>query len=390
MMINRLKSPLLGAAFLMATSAIGPGFLTQTAVFTEQLGAAFGFVILASVLLDLGAQLNIWRILTLRNQRAQELADAVAPGLGYALGALVALGGLAFNIGNIGGCGLGLNALTGMDMNTAALLSAGLAIALFWVREAGALMDILVKLLGLLLLGLTVYVAFVAQPPVGEAILQTFWPEKIDALAIVTLVGGTVGGYISFAGAHRLLDAGVHGPEALPQVGRSATTGIIVTAVMRYVLFLAALGVVAAGMRLDPSNPPASVFRHASGEAGYRLFGLAMWCAAITSVIGSAYTSVSFVKTWHPWLGRNWRWLTTGFILVSAVVLTGIGKPVQLLIWAGALNGLILPLALAVVLLAASSWKSGAAYRHPLGLTLAGWLVVVVMGWLGIIGLFKL
>ena len=31
-------SVLLGAAFLMATSAIGPGFMTQTAVFTTQMG----------------------------------------------------------------------------------------------------------------------------------------------------------------------------------------------------------------------------------------------------------------------------------------------------------------------------------------------------------------
>ena len=30
---------LLGAAFLMATSAIGPGFLTQTATFTGQHGS---------------------------------------------------------------------------------------------------------------------------------------------------------------------------------------------------------------------------------------------------------------------------------------------------------------------------------------------------------------
>ena len=40
------KSAILGAAFLMATSAVGPGFLTQTATFTEKLGASFGFVIL--------------------------------------------------------------------------------------------------------------------------------------------------------------------------------------------------------------------------------------------------------------------------------------------------------------------------------------------------------
>ncbi|MEZ4941139.1 MAG: NRAMP family divalent metal transporter [Saprospiraceae bacterium] len=387
-MKKRPNSALLGAAFLMATSAIGPGFLTQTAVFSEQLLASFGFVILVSVLLDLGAQFNIWRILVVRNQRAQEVADSLVPGLGYFLGGLVALGGFAFNIGNIGGCGLGMNALSGMDVNTAAVLSCALAILIFWMKDAGRLMDALVKVLGVLLLGLTVYVAFAAQPPVGEALLRTVLPEKLDALAIITLVGGTVGGYISFAGAHRLLDAGVQGQAALPEVQRSARTGILVTAIMRYVLFLAALGVLAKGMSLDPENPPASVFRLAVGETGYHLFGLAMWCAAITSVIGSAYTSVSFIRTWHAVLDRNHRWLTTGFILISLLILVGIGKPVQLLIWAGALNGLILPVALAVVLLAVGRTKDG--YRHPLALAIAGWLVVAVMSWLGATGILKM
>ena len=32
------RGALIGAAFLMATSAIGPGFLTQTAMFTGSLG----------------------------------------------------------------------------------------------------------------------------------------------------------------------------------------------------------------------------------------------------------------------------------------------------------------------------------------------------------------
>ena len=68
--MNALKriasSPLVSAAFLMATSAIGPGFLTQTAVFTDRLGASFAFVILVSIILDIGVQLNIWRILAVR------------------------------------------------------------------------------------------------------------------------------------------------------------------------------------------------------------------------------------------------------------------------------------------------------------------------------------
>src|SRR5688572_33464430 len=68
-----VRSTLIGAAFLMATSAIGPGFLTQTAVFTERLGASFAFAILISVIVDLVAQLNIWRVLAVSARRAQDV-----------------------------------------------------------------------------------------------------------------------------------------------------------------------------------------------------------------------------------------------------------------------------------------------------------------------------
>ncbi|RMR36150.1 Membrane protein, partial [Pseudomonas syringae pv. coriandricola] len=59
------RASLVAAVFMMATSAIGPGFLTQTATFTATLGAAFAFGILASILIDFVVQLNVWRIVSL-------------------------------------------------------------------------------------------------------------------------------------------------------------------------------------------------------------------------------------------------------------------------------------------------------------------------------------
>ena len=99
---------LLGAAFLMATSAIGPGFLTQTAQFTGTHKGSFGFVILVSIILAAIAQVNIWRVLCVSGLRGQDVANKVLPGLGYFVAFMVALGGLAFNIGNVGGGALGL------------------------------------------------------------------------------------------------------------------------------------------------------------------------------------------------------------------------------------------------------------------------------------------
>ncbi|CAM5622826.1 hypothetical protein [Bacillus safensis FO-36b] [Bacillus safensis subsp. safensis] len=105
------RSMLMGAAFLMATSAIGPGFLTQTTVFTQQLAASFGFVILISILLDIFAQTNVWRIIAVSEKRGQDIANMVLPGLGYVLAFLIVIGGLAFNIGNIAGAGLGFQVI---------------------------------------------------------------------------------------------------------------------------------------------------------------------------------------------------------------------------------------------------------------------------------------
>ncbi|UQT39776.1 hypothetical protein M5E89_01240 [Acidaminococcus intestini] len=66
-------SVLLGAAFLMATSAIGPGFLTQTTVFTSQLKGSFGFVILVTIIIHAITQLNVWRIIAVSKNQVRIL-----------------------------------------------------------------------------------------------------------------------------------------------------------------------------------------------------------------------------------------------------------------------------------------------------------------------------
>ena len=374
-----ITSVIFGAAFLMATSAVGPGFLTQTTVFTKQLLASFGFVILLSVILDIFAQLNIWRVLTVSGKRGQDLANATIPGSGYFLAAMVASGGLVFNVGNIAGCGLGLNAALGLPIEYGAAISAALAIGLFLFKEAGRAMDLFVKILGVVMLGLIAYVLYASNPPLAEAAHRTFWPEVIDPRAVVTLVGGTVGGYITFAGAHRLIDAGITGRDKLSEVTRGATSGIILTALIRFALFLAALGVIAMGMAIDDKNPPASVFQNAAGPVGLRLFGVVMWAAAITSVVGAAFTSVSFLKTFHRSLEVKSNLLVICFMVASLIVFMGIGQPVQLLVWAGTINGFILPIGLSLVLIASRRRDLLDDYHHPLWLQICGWLVVLIM-----------
>lgn len=388
------RTALMGAMFLMATSAIGPGFITQTTVFTVQLGAAFAFAIMVSILVDIAVQLNVWRVIGVSGLRAQELGNKVLPGVGWFLAGLVFLGGMVFNIGNIAGAGLGMNAMLGVDPKIGGAISAVIAILVFVSKRAGLALDRIVVLLGAVMILLMLYVAIVAAPPVGEALKNTVMPAEVDFLTITTLIGGTVGGYITYAGAHRMIDSGTSGPEHVKEVSRSSVLSIIVTGVMRILLFLAILGVVAGGVALTSDNMAAEAFGAAAGEIGMRLFGVILWSAALTSVIGAAYTSVSFVTstTTSPAVRNR---VTIAFILVCLAAFLLLGQaPQTLLIFAGAFNGLILPVGFGVLLWVA--WRRRdllQGYAYPKWLLVIGagaWLLTLFLGWNSLAGLAAL
>jgi len=379
------RSALLGAIFLMATSAIGPGFITQTATFTLELGAAFACAIVLSILVDVAVQLNVWRVIGVAGRRAHELAGDVAPGAGWVLAGLVVVGGLVFNIGNVAGSGLGTDALLGLEPKIGGAISAALAAGIFLSHRAGMALDRVVVLLGLLMIVATAAIALTSGPPVGEALTSVVAPAEFDVLAVTTIIGGTVGGYITYAGAHRLLDSGTTGPEAVRDISRSSVVGILVTGLMRVVLFLAILGVIAGGASIDAGNPAASAFEAAAGEVGLRVFGLILWAAALTSVIGASYTSVSFITTSRT-SDRTRNLLTVGFIVLTTVIYLLIEQaPVTLLVFAGAFNGMILPIGFGILLWIA--WRRRDllhGYRYPrwlLGIGLLAWLLTLYLAY---------
>ena len=375
----------LGAMFLMATSAIGPGFITQTTVFTVEIGAAFAFAILVSILVDIAIQLNVWRVLGVSGLRAQELGNTVLPGLGWVMAAFVFVGGAVFNIGNIGGTGLGMNAMFGLDPRIGGAISALIAIFIFVSKKAGIALDRIVVALGAIMILLMIYVAVVSAPPVGEALKNTVAPEQVDFLIITTLIGGTVGGYITFAGAHRLIDSGLTGVANVKSITQVSVLGIIVTGIMRVLLFLAILGVVASGVTLAGNNMAADAFHHAAGEIGLRFFGVVLWAAGLTSVVGASYTSISFITT-QKTSPRTRSFMTVAFIAVCGAVYLWLNQaPQKLLVFAGAFNGLILPIGFAVVLWVA--WRRRDLlrnYKYPAWLLLIGvatWLLTLYLAW---------
>lgn len=127
------------------------------------------------------------------------------------------------------------------------------------------------------------------------------------------------------------------------------------------------------------------------GQLGYKMFGLVLLCASMTSVIGAAYTSVSFLKTLSRGIAKYEKYVIIGFIATATAIMAIFGNAAKLLVAAGAVNGLILPVSLAVILAAAHN-KSivGDQYRHNKVLTCLGIFIVVLTAFAGIRSLSNL
>lgn len=373
------KKAILSVAFLMATTSVGPGFLTQTAVFTNIYKIDMAFPVFASMFITFGIVMNLWRIVGVSGMRIQDIANKVAPGMGYVVGILLALGAVAFNFGNVSGSALGINVLTGVDTTWGALFTGVVGCLLFVVHNASKRMDQMARYLGLFMIILIAYVAMTSLPPMGETLSAAVMPTDIGSLLLptLTIVGGAVGGY--YTGAQRLVDIGLQGKENVPAIKTAAWAGISIAVVIRILLFLAVFGVIATGATLDSTNPAADAFRQGAGEVGYFIFGLVLFVASITSVVGNSYMAISLIKTLFPVVARNEKAWCIGFIIITSLGTVTMNMPILLLMLAGLVNSIILPIVLGMMLVATRRKDIVGDYKHPAYLTLTGIAIVVVM-----------
>ena len=400
--MNRQASPArsgaLGAAFLLAASAVGPGFLIQTSRFSAQGLLPFFYVVLFVTLADIVTKANIWSVVGASGLSGPAIANRVQNGLGTALTVLVALGGLAFNVGNIGGIALGLSAAFGLHERIGALLGGAVAAAIFCFSGAKRVIDKLAIVLSAIIVCGVAAIAIKSRPPVLAAVVSVPTVSSLGTafFAMITLLGGACGGYIPFSGAHRLLESGGSDPKTFR---RAAVLGASVSGVIRLLLFFGVIGVCYAGKTLlsdnaaaiaASDNPAAQTFYLAAGEWGRRLFGVTLTAAGLACTVSAAYTSVSFLKSLHPWIERHDRLCILGMIVLSAAILLLFGNATRFAILSGTVNGFVLPVSLCCILLAAHRTAIVKTYRHPRLLSLAGWLVVLLSAVLAVRSLIAL
>jgi Mn2+/Fe2+ NRAMP family transporter len=101
-------------------------------------------------------------------------------------------------------------------------------------------------------------------------------------------------------------------------------------------------------------------------------------------VIGASYTTVSFITSRTKTSDRLRTALVVGFIVVTTIIYLSVGTaPTTLLVFAGAFNGLLLPVGIGVLLWVA--WRRKDlfnGYEYPawlLGIGGAAWLLTIYL-----------
>lgn len=332
---------------LISAAFIGPGTITTAisagATYQLDLLWAVAFSAIACLVLqEVSARLAIVSGLSMGQALIKKYGAQKGRWLAFALGGPVIFGCLAYEAGNILGAVSGLTLLVAMDGR---IITVGLTLfvtIILWTDKRqviGWMMTLLVGLMGIAFFVLAfdqpfsfsdyVYSSLTPRIPVGSELLA------------LGLIGTTIVPYNIFLGS------GVSKGQTVPLMRVGLTISVLVGGFITATILVAGTAVAS----FSSFGELALSLSNKLGPAGAAAVGVALFAAGISSAITSPYAASIIASSVFSWGKQRQRlvWmlvLFTGFLFgISGV------KPVPVILMVQALNGLVLPLLTAFLIL---------------------------------------
>jgi manganese transport protein len=304
-----------------------------------------------------------------------ESLSALAPPWGntiaWSTGLAAVFGVIAFEAGNLSGAGLGLAAMSSVEpalwTGAVAIVAAGLLLTGRY-RLIEQVLMVCVALMGVVFV-----VTAVAVAPDPMRLLRGLFLPRIPAdgaLTVLALVGTTVVPYNIYLHASVVRERWSD-TDALPAARRDLVLAVSVGGLISAAIVITAAAslpgtVITSGADMAPQLEPLL------GHWARLMFGLGLATAGLTSAItaplAAAYIMTGLVRADSRLSGRMSRGVMIGVVGTGALfALSGV-QPVQLIVFAQAANGLILPLiALALLLALNNRARLGEHVNGPIG-----------------------
>jgi Mn2+/Fe2+ NRAMP family transporter len=346
---------------VISAAFIGPGTIT-TAVTA---GSAYGLQLLwcvtlstvgCLVLQEASARVVIGSGLSLPQAIEKAFGRKGKPWLALT-GFSVIAGCAAYEAGNILGAVSGLNILTGVDLPWLTAAVSVLAFILLYVNRRSVIsgmMTVLVALMGITFLTLAFRQPYTPAEVLQAATLPQF-PQG-SALLVLGLVGTTIVPYNIFLGS------GISTGKTLAQMRLGLTVSVIAGG-----LITAAIVVAGTSMQAFTSFPQlAHLLEQQAGPAGKLALGMGLFAAGFSSSVTAPYAAAMVAHTVfgvHKTNKLRGVWgavLGVGFFFGMSGI-----KPIPVILTVQALNGLILPLLAAWMVLLVNHGKIMPAIHQP-------------------------
>ncbi|SDG02158.1 Nramp family divalent metal transporter [Halorientalis regularis] len=389
--IQRLKA--IGPGAMVAAAFIGPGTVTTASVTGARLGYALlwtiAFSIVATIVLqEMSARLGLVSGEglgeALRNRFDNPLVEYVS--IFLVVGA-IGIGTAAYEAGNILGGAAGLATITGVSSTVWGVVMGLVAGALLFTGKY--------KLIERALVGLVIVMAlsFVASavligPDLG-AIAVGFVPGIPDgSLYLITgLIGTTIVGYNLFLHASNVQERW-SGPADISESRTDTILSIAVGGFITITIMVTAAAAFPTGTEISDVGQMAQQLEPLAGPYAKIFFSIGLFAAGFTSA-----TTAPLAGAWATTGALGWDsdlkspkfravW---GVILAVGVlsVLLG-GSPVQIIVFAQVVNGVLLPIVAIFLIYAMNQTDLLGEFTNGRVANALGAIVTLIVVWLGL------
>ena len=393
-MMKRLRN--LGPGLLVAAAFVGPGTVTTASV----AGASTGYALLWALVFSIIATMVL-------QEMSARLGIVSREGLGEALRttfdnvavkvaaavlvvAAITIGAAAFQTGNITGAALGLEAVTGVSSQVWAVV---VGVGAFVLLASGAYQLIERVLVALVIVMSVVFLltAIIVRPNVGDILAGVFAPgiPSGSLVTVVALIGTTVVTYNFFLHASSVQEKWPESAPAGEALAESRFDTIVSIAlgglITLAIIVTGAAAFFGTGTKIESAGQMAQQLEPLLGPAAKVFFAIGLFSAGLTSSITAPLAAAYATSGAFGWGRdlRSWRFRAVwAVVLIFGTTLAALGtSPVQIIIFAQAANGVLLPLiAIFLLIIMNRSDLLGDFKNGVVGNVLGAIVVLVTLG----------
>jgi Mn2+/Fe2+ NRAMP family transporter len=278
------------------------------------------------------------------------------------------------------------------------------ALGIWWLVARGTPKRVEQIFLMMSLIFLTYIVsAFLAKPDWSDVARGFFIPsfslETGYLFTVVALIGTTITPFMQLFVQSSVVEKGL-GEEDLKMARTDAIAGVVIANIVAaFIVISTASTLHASGTVLEDAADAAKALAPVAGEYASYLFAVGLFGASMLAMgvlpLATAY-SLSEALGFEKGLARSFReapiflGIFSVLIVLGAIVALVPGIPqIELLVFTQCINGLLLPVILAAVVLLSSDQNIMGKYRNTFWFNVTAWSVTVVVSLLSLLLIAK-